>query len=60
MHSLDTRLLQIFDEIYKTRSVSRAAEQLGLGQPVVSIALGKLRQHFGAADDWHAFRARRH
>ncbi len=47
MHSLDTRLLQIFDEIYKTRSVSRAAEQLGLGQPVVSIALGKLRQHFG-------------
>lgn len=47
MHSLDTRLLHIFDEIYKTRSVSRAAEQLGLGQPVVSIALGKLRQHFG-------------
>ena len=47
MHNLDTRLLQIFDEIYKTRSVTRAADQLGLGQPVVSIALGKLRQHFG-------------
>lgn len=47
MQNLDTRLLQVFDEIYKTRSVSRAAEQLGLGQPVVSIALGKLRQHFG-------------
>lgn len=47
MENIDTRLLQIFDEIYKTRSVSRAADQLGLGQPVVSIALGKLRQHFG-------------
>ena len=47
MQNLDTRLLQVFDEIYKTRSVSRAADQLGLGQPVVSIALGKLRQHFG-------------
>jgi len=45
--SLDIRLLQVFDEIYKTRSVSRAADQLGLGQPQVSIALGKLRQHFG-------------
>ena len=47
MENLDTRLLQVFDEIYKTRSVSRAADQLGLGQPVVSIALGKLRRHFG-------------
>ena len=47
MENIDTRLLQVFDEIYKTRSVSRAADQLGLGQPVVSIALGKLRQHFG-------------
>ncbi|MCK2087813.1 LysR family transcriptional regulator [Thauera aromatica] len=46
MLNIDTRLLQVFDEIYKTRSVSLAAEQLGLGQPAVSIALGKLRQHF--------------
>ncbi|MGL1833839.1 LysR family transcriptional regulator [Rhodocyclaceae bacterium SMB388] len=44
--SLDIRLLQVFDEIYKTRSVSRAADQLGLGQPAVSIALGKLRAHY--------------
>jgi DNA-binding transcriptional LysR family regulator len=43
----DIRLLQVFEEIYKTRSVSRAAESLGLGQPAVSIALGKLRQHYG-------------
>ncbi len=47
MQNLDTRLLQVFDEIYKTRSVTRAADQLGLGQPVVSVALGKLRRHFG-------------
>lgn len=43
----DTRLLSVFDEIYRTRSVSRAAEALGLGQPAVSIALAKLRRHFG-------------
>lgn len=47
MQNLEIRLLQVFDEIYKTRSVSRAADSLGLGQPAVSIALGKLRQHFG-------------
>lgn len=47
MKYLDTRLLQVFDEIYKTRSVSRAAEQLDLGQSIVSLDLGKLRRHFG-------------
>ena len=46
MQMLDVRLLNVFDEIYKTRSVSRAADNLGLGQPAVSIALGKLRTHF--------------
>lgn len=43
----DVQLLSVFDEIYKTRSVSRAAEALGLGQPAVSVALSKLRRHFG-------------
>lgn len=43
---LETRLLQVFDEIYKTRSVTRAAENLEMGQPAVSIALSKLREHF--------------
>lgn len=47
MHPADTRLLWVFDEIYKTRSVSRAADALGLGQPAVSISLAKLREHFG-------------
>ncbi|MFC3531262.1 LysR family transcriptional regulator [Vogesella facilis] len=46
MQTPDIRLLQVFDEIYKTRSVTRAAANLGLGQPAVSIALAKLREHF--------------
>ncbi len=43
----EVRLLQVFDEIYRTRSVTRAAENLEVGQPTVSIALAKLREHFG-------------
>lgn len=46
MSTPDLRLLMVFDAIYKTRSVSRAAEALDLGQPAVSIALAKLREHF--------------
>ncbi|WP_087088592.1 LysR family transcriptional regulator [Acinetobacter pittii] len=46
MFDLDTRLLQIFFEIYKHSSVSKAAEQLEIGQPTLSIALNKLREHF--------------
>lgn len=47
MNSIDIRLLAVFDEIYKTRSVTAAAEALELGQPAVSVALAKLRHHFG-------------
>jgi DNA-binding transcriptional LysR family regulator len=46
MSTPDFRLLLVFDAIYKLRSVSRAAEALKLGQPAVSIALGKLRTQF--------------
>lgn len=46
MHNLDTRLLKIFFEIYQQNSVSKAAEQLDIGQPTLSIALNKLREHF--------------
>ena len=46
MLDIDLRLLNVFDEIYKTRSVSRAADILGLGQPKVSIALSRLRKRF--------------
>ena len=40
---LDPKLLQLFDMLYRTRSVTRAAEQLGLSQPTVSIWLARLR-----------------
>lgn len=41
---LDPKLLRLFDALYNTGSVTRAAEQLGQSQPTVSIWLGKLRQ----------------
>ena len=46
MAKLDVEWLGVFVEIYKTRSVSRAAERLGMAQASASIALNKLRQHF--------------
>lgn len=46
MAEFDVKLLRVFDEVYKTRSVSRAAHNLGLSQPAISIALAKLRRHF--------------
>ena len=47
MDTIDIRLLQVFDAVYKNRSVSEAAVSLDLGQPAVSVALSKLRHHFG-------------
>lgn len=44
--TLDTRLLRLFDLLYGTHSVTRAAEQLGLSQPTVSIWLAQLRAQF--------------
>ena len=46
MLELDLKLLQIFEELYRTKSVSHAAENLRLAQPTVSIGLGKLRKQF--------------
>ncbi|APW40431.1 LysR family transcriptional regulator [Rhodoferax koreense] len=45
---LDAKLLQLFDLLYTTGSVTRCAEQLGQSQPTVSIWLAKLRH---ALDD---------
>jgi DNA-binding transcriptional LysR family regulator len=45
---LDLNLLAVFDAIMRRRSVSRAAEELGLSQSTVSNALRRLR---GALDD---------
>jgi DNA-binding transcriptional LysR family regulator len=46
MAKLDLEWLAVFDEIYKTGSVTRAAERLGMAQATASIALNKLRVHF--------------
>lgn len=43
---MDMKLLAVFDEIYKTRSVSRAGENLSIAQTSVSLALARLRQIF--------------
>ena len=43
---MDTKLLAVFDEVYKTRSVSRAGENLGLSQTSVSLALARMRRQF--------------
>ncbi|MDO9404824.1 MAG: LysR family transcriptional regulator [Polaromonas sp.] len=46
MAKLDLEWLQVFDEVFKTASVSRAAERLGMPQAAASTALNKLRAHF--------------
>ncbi|WP_062783900.1 LysR family transcriptional regulator [Novosphingobium capsulatum] len=44
MIALDLNLLRVFDALMETRSVTRAARQLGLTQPAVSHALARLRR----------------
>ncbi|MBN6040287.1 LysR family transcriptional regulator [Amycolatopsis sp. 195334CR] len=44
---LDLNLLVALDALLAQRSVSRAAEQMGLSQPAVSAHLAKLRRYFG-------------
>ncbi len=46
MAKLKLDWLEVFVQIFKTQSVSRAAMQLGMEQASASIALNKLRQHF--------------
>ncbi|WP_375423725.1 LysR family transcriptional regulator [uncultured Friedmanniella sp.] len=47
MRNLDLNLLVALDALLTERSVTRAAERLGLSQPTLSVALGRLRRHFG-------------
>jgi DNA-binding transcriptional LysR family regulator len=47
MAKFDMELLTVFEAVYTTGSITRAAESLGMAQPTVSIALSKLRSHFG-------------
>jgi DNA-binding transcriptional LysR family regulator len=44
---LDLNLLRYLDALLEERSVSKAAERLGLSQPSLSAALARLRRHFG-------------
>jgi DNA-binding transcriptional LysR family regulator len=44
---LDLRLLRLLDALYTGRSVTRAAELLGLTQPTASIGLARLRRMLG-------------
>ena len=46
MASLDLEWISVFDEVYKSGSVSRAADRLDLSQSAASTALNKLRAHF--------------
>ena len=45
MADVEIKLLTIFEEVYKTRSVSQAGE-IGSSQPSISIGLSKLRHYF--------------
>jgi DNA-binding transcriptional LysR family regulator len=47
LRNLDLNLLPTLDALLRERNVTRAAERLGLSQPAVSAALGRLRRHFG-------------
>jgi len=44
--NLDRKLLTVLEALYRLRSVSGTAEALDMGQPAVSVALGKLRAYF--------------
>ncbi len=46
LRQLDLNLLVILRALLKTRSVSQAAERLGMSQPAVSRALSRLRHQF--------------
>lgn len=47
LHALDLNLLRVFDAVLHERGVTPAAARLGLTQPAVSNALGRLRALFG-------------
>ncbi len=48
-NELDLNLLLVFEAIYSTRNISRAADMLDRSQPAVSNALGRLREQLGDA-----------
>jgi DNA-binding transcriptional LysR family regulator len=49
INDVDLNLLRVFDAVYSTRNVSRAAERLGVTQPAASQGLMRLRTLLGDA-----------
>lgn len=49
INDLDLNLLRLFDAVWRARSVSQAAQQLGLSQPAASQGLARLRHALGDA-----------
>lgn len=47
LRHFDLNLLRVLDALLKERHVTQAAQRLGLSQPAVSAALGRLREAFG-------------
>ncbi len=47
LRTFDLNLLRVFEAIAHDRSVSRAADKLGMSQPAVSNALNRLREQLG-------------
>jgi DNA-binding transcriptional LysR family regulator len=45
--SIDLNLLVALHALLRERNVTRAGEGIGLSQPAMSAALGRLRRHFG-------------
>ena len=43
VNEVDLNLLRVFDAVYRARSVSRAADSLGIAQPATSQSLARLR-----------------
>ena len=46
LRGIDLNLLPVFEAVYDTRSLSRAAERLAMTQPAVSHAMNRLRSLF--------------
>lgn len=46
LRNLDLNLLVTLDALLQERNVTRAAKRVGVTQPAVSAALGRLRRHF--------------
>src|SRR5689334_18193832 len=46
IRSVDLNLLKAFDALIRERAVTRAASRIGLSQPAMSSALGRLRRLF--------------